>query len=303
MTFSEEQDRALFQVNMVSSTLSFCGALIVVVSFVYFSELRTFAFRLIFFIALSDMFGSLGRLYGNPDSEGWCQLQSFQTNIFDLCSFFWVASVATVINYVRISNTFDGDRYMQKCHMVIWPSALIISILPFTTKSYGPAGGWCWIENEDTTDKVWRIAAFYGQLVLVFGYLVYVYVRLYLFLASDARPTLEAKALLSKVIYFPLVLFVTYFFGVFRRVFEICGGETPFWLAFVHIGLSALLGFGNALVYGVINSELRNHLIGSCVGCVNGPGITDPNEMDTPKKSKKSNRNEKVDLHIDDGRL
>merc|ERR1719320_697582 len=301
MTFSSEQENQLYQINMVCSSLSFGGSLTVFLSFIYFSNIRSFAFRLIFYIAVSDMLASLGRLYGNPGSDEWCQLQSFQTNMFDLCSFFWVSSVATVINNVRISTTFDGKRYLQWCHMIIWPSALIISVLPFTTDSYGPSGGWCWVRNDDFADKVWRIAAFYGKLVLVFGYLVYVYLRLYLFLVSDMSPSRDAKSLLAKVVYFPLVLFVSYAVGVFRRVFEICGGDTPYAIAVLHIPLSALLGFGNAVVYGVINSELRNALMGSCVGCVSGPGPAGEDGMDAQKKcSKRSNKNEKVEIHIDD---
>jgi len=285
MGFSEEQDNYLFQLNMVCSSLSFCGSLTVFASFVYFAHLRTFAFRLIFFIAVSDMIASLGRLYGQPVSSEWCQLQSFQTNVFDLCSIFWVASVATVINHVRVGTNFNGERHMRLSHMIIWPSALIISVLPFITNSYGPAGGWCWVKNDDTYDKVWQIAVFYGELVIVFGYLVHVYFRLYLFLSSDVRPSNDTRALLSKVIYFPLVLFVTYFFGVFRRMFEISGGDTPYWLAVVHIGFAALLGFGNALVYGVINSDLRNELLGSCVGCVNASwGSKQEIELDSNKR-------------------
>jgi len=124
---------------------------------------------------------NLGRLYGNPPSNHWCQLQSFQINTFGLSSIFWVAFLVKVINYVRLGTTFDGDRYIRKCHKIIWPSAFITSALPFMTDFYRPA------KDNDSGTKVWLIAVFYGELALVFGYIVYVYVRMYLFLASGVR--------------------------------------------------------------------------------------------------------------------
>jgi len=257
---------------------------------------------LVFFLALSDTLASLGRLYGKPGSGFWCTLQSFQTNIFDLCSLFWVASVATVINQVRVDTQFDGEKYIRNCHMIIWPLALIISILPFTTDSYGPAGGWCWIKNRNTADKVWIIAVFYGELLVIFFYIVYVYFRLYIFLLSNIEKSDDAKNLLGKVVWFPLVLFICSFFGVFRRIFEICGGVSPYWLALVHITLYSLLGFGNALVYGIINTELRRQLQKTLFSCVNEPRLKEI-EMDYPKsksRRKSANEDERVDIQIRD---
>jgi len=305
MTFSSAQDHQLFTANMIASTMSFCGSLTVALSFIYFKKIRSFAFRLVFFLALSDLVASLGRLYGKPGSEFWCTLQSFQTNIFDLCSLFWVASVATVINQVRTDIHFDGEKYIKYCHSIIWPLALIISILPFTTNSYGPAGGWCWIKNRNTADKVWIIAVFYGELLVVFFYIVYVYFRLYLFLLSNVEKSDDAKNLLGKVVWFPLVLFVCSFFGVFRRIFEICGGTSPFWMALLHILLYSLLGFGNAVVYGIINSELRNQLQKTIFSCVNEQSEKNAIEMDSRKtQSRKSlNEDERVDIQIRDSEV
>jgi len=212
------------------------------------------AFHLISYVAVSEMLACSGRLFGNSGSYDWCRFQSFQTNMFDLCKFFWVASVSNVINYARCSTTFDGEIYIRRCHMIIWPSAFTISLLPFTTDSYGTAGGWWWIKKDDFADELWQIAAYYGELVLVFGYLLYVYIKKYLSYASVVSGSKDPK----KVIYVPLVLLVTYFFGLFRHVFEIFGGETPFWLAFLDIALSSLFGFGIGVIYCVINYEFRN---------------------------------------------
>merc|ERR1719233_2577904 len=79
--------------------------------------------------------------------------------------------------------------------------------------------------------------------------------------------------MLKKVVYFPLVVFICYFFAFIRRLFEVLGNNTtPYWLAFLHIGFSTLLGLGNAIVYGAINSMLRGQLMSLCCKV--------PNQMD-----------------------
>jgi len=266
MTFSESEIDNLVLINLICSGLSFCGSLTIIVCFLYIVELRNFAFRLVFFVSLSDSLACLFRFFGNPQDNTLCQLQGFGSNLFDLASFMWVAAIAVVINMVRVKvDVFEPEKFLQKCHIVIWPSCLLFSILPFFSNSYGPAGGWCWIKDSDAIDDVWRIVCFYIQLLLIFCYLLYVYCGLYFYLKKDDDISEDSQAMLRKVVFFPLVVFVCYFFAFVRRMLEVCGLEnTPYWLAVLHISFSSLLGLGNAIVYGAVNATVRRHIITIC---------------------------------------
>ena len=57
---------------------------------------------------------------------------------------------------------------------------------------------------------------------------------------------------LQRIKYYPVVLFVCYFFATVRRLDElITGTDAPFGLAAIQVFMSALLGTCNALVYGL----------------------------------------------------
>jgi len=266
MTYSDSENDTLVLLNLICSGLSFCGSLTIIVCFLYIVELRNFAFRLVFFVSLSDLFACIFRFIGNPKDSTWCQLQAFGTNIFDLASFMWVAAIAIVINMVRVKvEIFEPEKFLQRCHIIIWPSCLLLSILPFLTNSYGPAGGWCWIKDSDLIDDVWRVMCLYLQLLMIFCYLMYVYCGLYVYLKKDDDISDDSQAMLRKVVFFPLVVFVCYFFAFVRRMLEVCGlTNTPYWLAVLHISLSSLLGLGNAIVYGAVNATARHHIISIC---------------------------------------
>ena len=57
---------------------------------------------------------------------------------------------------------------------------------------------------------------------------------------------------LQRIKYYPVVLFVCYFFATVRRLDElITSTDAPFWMAAIQVFMSALLGTGNACVYGL----------------------------------------------------
>jgi len=308
MTFTDSELDTLVVINVTCSILSLFGSLTIIICYFYFQDLRTFAFGLVFFISCSDACACIFRLFGNPGTSEWCQLQAFGANVFDLASFMWAAAIAIVIDLIRVRyENFLAEKYMTWCHIIIWPSSLIISILPFFTGSYGPAGGWCWIKKNDTWDKLWRIVCFYIILLAIFCYLVYVYFGLYRYLSHGDEISEESQTMLRKVVFFPLVIFVCYFFAFVRRLLEVVGNlTTPYWLAVLHITFAALLGLGNAIVYGAINSMMRHYIKTEC--CKFGKESENVNrdsiiQMEGAKGDLKDQKNEEkmgVDLAIDE---
>ena len=67
-------------------------------------------------------------------------------------------------------------------------------------------------------------------------------------------------------------VFVCYLFAFVRRLIEVLGFmNPPYWLAVVHISTSSLLGFGNAIVYGAVNSRVRYNLSRNCCRASGNP--------------------------------
>ncbi len=62
------------------------------------------------------------------------------------------------------SYTFEDvhlEIFERRLHIFVFSLAFVLASLPLTTNSYGVAGPWCWITQEDPTALFWRMAVFY----------------------------------------------------------------------------------------------------------------------------------------------
>ena len=143
MAYNEEQIHTLLILNVIASTFSFLGASFIIANYIAFDEFKSnFAFKLILFVAIGDVINSVGNFLGTPsDGSGLCYIQAFLTQFGDIVSFAWVTAIAWII-YTILSREVpptrqDVEKWYKKIHLVIWPTTLFLSILPFITSSYG----------------------------------------------------------------------------------------------------------------------------------------------------------------------
>eukprot|EP00486_Rosalina_sp_Unknown_P007165 CAMPEP_0201573238 /NCGR_PEP_ID=MMETSP0190_2-20130828/16975_1 /ASSEMBLY_ACC=CAM_ASM_000263 /TAXON_ID=37353 /ORGANISM="Rosalina sp." /LENGTH=371 /DNA_ID=CAMNT_0047999961 /DNA_START=82 /DNA_END=1197 /DNA_ORIENTATION=- len=183
MPYTQEQVDTLVILNVIASTFSFLGATFIIANFFAFDDFRSnFAFKLILFVAIGDVINSVGNFCGSPDDNtALCHIQAFLTQFGDIVSFAWVTAVAWVIyNVIRREvppTREDVEKWYRRIHMVIWPSTIILSILPWFTDNYGLDNGLCWITfYPNPAGEVWRWICFYIPL---WGSIIYVGVVYY----------------------------------------------------------------------------------------------------------------------------
>ena len=68
--------------------------------------------------------------------------------------------------------------------------------------------------------------------------------------SEKMRVKKRGKAL-NRMIFFPLILIVCYLPGTIRRILDAFDVTSPYWLAMTQTVLNALIGFFDALVYGL----------------------------------------------------
>jgi len=196
MVYSDEQVDILVTLNVLASTFSFLGAGFIIANFFAFKDFRSnFAFKLILFVAIGDVLNSLGNFLGSPRDESFlCYLQGFLTQFGDIVSFAWVTAIASVIYKVITAETpptrNDVERWYRRIHAMIWPTTLLLSILPFFSDSYGNDNGLCWItSNPSPWGELWRFLCFYIPLWGSIVYVAIVYYRIWGQLtAPEAQP-------------------------------------------------------------------------------------------------------------------
>lgn len=277
---SAAQTRALTGINVGCSALSFLGSGFVVLCFLLFRELRKFSFRLVFYLALSDMLTSLFNLLGDPGEGVLCYLQGYCTQFFWVASFLWTTTIAFTLHRTVVRHKTDVEQLGPYFHAYVWPSALLMTVIPSIGSDYGPAGAWCWVQNETFAGKVLRFLTFYVPLwaAATFNGIVYFQVirmlrntsRMAATIAERQRGEPGSSARVSSAMsrwgYYPLILIGSWMFGTINKIHNLIEPHRPlFWLYCLHISTAALMGLFDSIAYGfnaAVKRTLRERLSG-----------------------------------------
>eukprot|EP01084_Bolivina_argentea_P262174 443299_1 len=321
--FHDNQVDTIVMIMMVSSTLSFIGALFVIINYFLIKSLRDqLSYKLILWIGVSDLMYAAGNLLGAPTDNFVCILQGMVTQFGNVASILWVVAVSWTIDYLTSVKTLPTKGKLRKIlrymHIIIWSLSALATIIPLFTNTYGPAGGWCWFKDDQLIDTVWRYVLFYFIVWLGIIYMLIIYIKAWIKIkktnnllkdipndssrsseglnvglspSNDVEKSIttgrtnnisanvqevemtnivgnsekhkqspddterqkqkKRVTALRRMILFPLILIICWLFGSIRRVVEFTGATVPFWLACVHIAMASLIGFFDALVYGL----------------------------------------------------
>lgn len=131
-----------------ASIASIVGSLFVIYSTLRFKALRKKAFRLIFWLAVSDLGANLATLllYG---SDSLCQAQGILVQYFTTAAILWPLIIALTL-YAAVNLQGVDDRYQSLVitfienptyvHIFVWGFSGLATLPPVFTNSYGRAG-------------------------------------------------------------------------------------------------------------------------------------------------------------------
>ncbi|XP_065863980.1 G-protein coupled receptor 1 [Euphorbia lathyris] len=258
----------LTSVNAGASTLSFLGSSFIVLCYVLFKELRKFSFKLVFYLALSDMLCSFFSIIGDPSKGFFCIAQGYTTHFFCVASFLWTTTIAFTLHRTVVKHKADVEDLEAIFHLYVWGTSLVMTVIRSIGNEHGHLGAWCWTEVGRTRKAV-HFITFYAPLwgaILYNGFTYFHVIRMlknatrmaagmsdrqYQF---DARPDMKA---LNRWGYYPLILIGSWAFGTINRIHDfIAPGHTVLWLSVLDVGTAALMGLFNSIAYG-LNASVR----------------------------------------------
>ncbi len=278
--------------NLVCGVFSFLGSSFICFCYLIFKDLRKFAFKLVFFLSLSDVLLSVSDMLGDPqDGTATCTFQAVVNSYFAIASILWTTMIAyclyaTVIKRQAIEITRMRERYM---HMLCWGYPAVFTILPATTNSYGTSGGWCWIKADTSVDQAWRVLQLYLPLWCAMGYNAFVYynivktIRNVLKAQREADQAAAARGEISaantgarevkmiwRLQFYPLIMLICWFMPTVNRIQNIISPKEPiFFVVLMAVTLSSLQGILNSLAYGFTPS-VTNRIQEAWIGCRQG---------------------------------
>ncbi|KAK9273788.1 hypothetical protein L1049_018598 [Liquidambar formosana] len=260
--------RILTAVNAGASSLSFVGSSFIVLCYVLFKELRKFSFKLVFFLALSDMLCSFFSIVGDPSKGFFCYAQGYITHFFCVASFLWTTTIAFTLHRTVVRHMTDVEDLEPMFHLYVWGTSLVVTVMRSIGNEHGHLGAWCWTETG-RTGKVVHFITFYAPLwsaILFNGFTYFQVIRMLnnatrmavgmsdRTYQSDARADMKA---LNRWGYYPLILIGSWAFGTINRIHDfIVPGHKIFWLSVLDVGMAALMGLFNSIAYG-LNSSVR----------------------------------------------
>ncbi|KAI5669593.1 hypothetical protein M9H77_19446 [Catharanthus roseus] len=268
LTASDRQ--ILTAVNTGASSLSLVGSGFIVLCYLLFKELRKFSFKLVFFLALSDMFCSFFSIIGDPSKGFFCYAQGYTTHFFCVASFLWTTTIAFTLHRTVVRHKTDVEDLEPVFHLYVWGTSIVMTVI----RSIGNEnqhihrlGTWCWAQTG-RTGKAVHFITFYAPLwgAILFNGVTYFQVIRMLNNATrmavgmseryqfDSRPDIKV---LNRWGYYPLILIGSWFFGTINRIHDfIEPGHKIFWLSVLDVGMAALMGLFNSIAYG-LNSSVR----------------------------------------------
>lgn len=261
----------LTAVNGGASSLSLLGSGFIVLCYLCFKELRKFSFKLVFFLALSDMLYSFFSIVGDPSKGFFCYAQAYSTHFFCVASFLWTTTIAFTLHRTVVRHKTDVEDMEPIFHLYVWGTSLVMTVIRSISNEHGHLGGlgaWCWTQTG-RTGKVVHFITFYVPLwgAIVFNGVTYFQVIRMLNNATrmavdmsnrayqqDARGDKKA---INQWGYYPLILVGSWTFATINHIHDfIEPGHNIFWLSVLDIGMAALMGLFNSIAYG-LNSSVR----------------------------------------------
>jgi hypothetical protein len=246
--------------TIISAVFSCFLSLLVVVTFLLFKRLQSKLFmKLITLISVCDLIANASQLNGLPTTRPFCVLQGVVQQFFYPASWLWTA----VMTYLLYSLVVDGKISLSewKMHLIVWGICTAITILPFTTSTYGHQEGiiyWCWVmpSKRDTGGKAasnfWNLCfdiVVYICIILMtfWGFLIFYKLRI-----QQIRASQTVRTAVRTLFVYPIVLFITWFPNAFlASCFPNVSQTSDIWLAIECLsiwqgGLTAIIFFRNS---------------------------------------------------------
>ncbi|MED6209839.1 glycolytic proteins transcriptional activator gcr1 [Stylosanthes scabra] len=268
VSLTAHQRNILAGVNAGASSLSLVGSGFIVLCYLLFKELRKFSFKLVFYLALSDMLCSFFSIVGDPSKGFFCSAQGYSTHFFCVASFLWTTTIAFTLHRTVVKHKTDVEEFEAVFHLYVWGTSLAMTVIRSFGNDHRHLSAWCWTQSG-LTGKAIHFVTFYMPLwgaILYNGFTYFQVIRMlnnatrmavgmsgqpY---ASDARDNMRA---LNRWGYYPLILIGSWAFGTINRIHDFFEpNHKIFWLSFLDVAMASLMGLFNSIAYG-LNSSVR----------------------------------------------
>lgn len=188
------------RIMVAGAFFSTLGSLCILTVYVNSPTLRkSFAFQLVFGLALAELGNSFWPYFFMPSEGAACECQAVLLQFFSFASIAWSGVIAWTLDQATnterkiggpsapslaasIVGIGDPTRApdVRKFHLAVWSISFILVLIPWGAGVYGPAGAWCWIDPRHGAEAhALRLICFYLPLWCVIAFQIRTYYVVY----------------------------------------------------------------------------------------------------------------------------
>jgi len=285
------EDFGLYVAIISSCSLSICGSILIVLSYVLWKDIRSPLRRLLVYLSITDFLTATGNILGVSENRDpvICKVQSFVSTSSAISSFLWTMSIAIYLYLVISKRHTFALKMIPLFHMVSWGVPLMLVCFAMGFDALGVDNesgivGWCWIaemyyiqwpifSNLNYTNLFWKLVA--GKGIELFTYIftpiVYILSKRQLdfvnydqrlLLNNSVRTTLQDTD--RKLVLIPLIFVGCRIWGSVRFLAAVWDRNVIvdfYWLAFLQgIGDSAQ-GWANCFLFCIFTRKIRDKFV------------------------------------------
>jgi Slime mold cyclic AMP receptor len=215
----------------IAGIVSACCSLLVIITSLSIEtsdKLRRKIFmQMIITISACDTIGSIGTALGFQSSGSiGCNFQTVSATMFYEGSWLWTLALTFLL--YRLITTGKIAFHMYQCHLVIWPIALLSTLLPLTTNRYGniddQTASWCYLSGNEETAQIWFYASYASVLVfsilIMMGFVIHlVFMGKFSSMPADSVHSKGISSAMHAIVFYPLGLFLVWFPSIVAFLF------------------------------------------------------------------------------------
>mmetsp|Transcript_47727 Transcript_47727/g.82110 ORF Transcript_47727/g.82110 Transcript_47727/m.82110 type:complete len:382 (+) Transcript_47727:35-1180(+) len=265
MTLSHHHSEIINTLTIVLSAISLLGSGAIILSFIIFPKLRTFALQLVVWLSFSDFCANVADLIGMPeDGTPACTVQAVGKQFFLLAEVAWTTVISYTLYKTIVHQEKGQNRRVWRFHLYAWGLPFLFTLIPGTTGTYGESGPWCWITETDIREfdlgTAYRFLLFYTPLwaAIVFNSFIYFQViravRRTTRAAGGSRTAAGRRLvkLCDRLRRYPLIMIICWTPATINRIQNAAAPTNKsFFLFFLHATFISLQGLFNAIAYGM----------------------------------------------------
>ncbi|EFA86297.1 cAMP receptor-like protein [Heterostelium album PN500] len=166
--FSDLEILQLDQISFVSVSFGCVGALFIIITYILFRDVRSFASTLIFYLSICDLMAALSYLPFGRGSKMACDIQAMGLLFFLTSSYFWTMCISISLFLVFFTNRYELGYLMKYFHYINWGIPLVLTLISLKFNIFGITGSW-WKISQHANTIVSRMNVIVSFYIIAFA--------------------------------------------------------------------------------------------------------------------------------------